>query len=149
MLGAVGLAVVTLLAIALGAEALLTLRPLRVQLNTRTLAWRYVAPILSVFVLAQVIPAMRLAHRDAGAAVVAGASADLLAVGQVTFLTTLGRLTRDTHTLRTFGSELHGQWRAEEDIAPPPSALASDRRLASARGSPSATSRFPALGRDI
>ena len=119
MLEAVGRAVGTLLAIALGAEALLTLRPLRVRLNTRTLAWRYVAPILAVLVLAQVSPAMRLAHRAGDAAVAAVASADLLAVGQITLLTlvslTLVSLTL-TRTLRTFGSELHGQWRAEEGI---------------------------------
>jgi hypothetical protein len=107
MLEAVGRAVRTLLAIALGAEALLTLRPLRARLNTRTLAWRVVAPILAVLVLAQVIPAMRLAHRAGDAAVAAVASADPLAVGQITLL----RLTLDsrklTRTLRTFGSELH------------------------------------------
>ena len=144
MLAAVGRAVGTLLAIALGAEALLTLRPLRVRLNTRTLAWRCVAPILAVLVLAQVSPAMRLAHRAGDAAVAAVASADLLAVGQITLLTlvslTLVSLTL-TRTLRTFGSELHGQWRAEEGIAPPPSALGCS--LTSTCNSPST---FPARG---
>jgi len=145
MLEAVGRAVRTLLAIALGAEALLTLRPLRARLNTRTLAWRFVAPILAVLVLAQVIPAMRLAHRAGDAAVAAVASADPLAVGQITLL----RLTLDsrklTRTLRTFGSELHGQWRAEEGIAPTPSlpspspALSSSGGLALGRNSPAAT----------
>jgi hypothetical protein len=152
MLEAVGRAVGTLLAIALGAEALLTLRPLRVQLNTRTLAWRCVAPILAVPVLAQVSPAMRLAHRAGDAAVAAVASADLLAVGQITLLRlTLVSLTL-RRTLRTFGSELHGQWRAEEGIAPTPSlpspspALSSSRGLASGRNSPAATFRAHSAG---
>ena len=50
-----------------------------------------------------------------------------------------------SRTLRTFGLELHGQWRAEEGIAPTPSlpspspALSSSGGLALGRNSPAAT----------
>jgi hypothetical protein len=58
MLEAVGLAVASLVAIALGAAALLALVPLRIRLAfIPTLAWRNVALIRAMFVLAQPMPA--------------------------------------------------------------------------------------------
>ena len=94
-------------ALALDAAALLALVPLRVRLAFKpTLAWRYVALILAMFVLAQPMPATDRALRfDMFTTAVAK---DVSVLGTThRRLPHLGLLL--SRTLRTFGSELHGQ----------------------------------------
>ena len=132
-------------ALALDAAALLALVPLRGRLAFKpTLAWRNVALIRAMLVLAQPVPATDRAQR--GHMVLTAVAKDAavrvtthLRLANVRLIHALSR------TLRTFGSELHGQWRAEEGIAPPPSlpspspALSSSGGLALGRNSPAAT----------
>jgi hypothetical protein len=140
MLEAVGLAVACVacaqsVAFALDTAALLALVPLRVRLAFKpTLAWRYVALIFAMAVPAQPMPAKDRALRGD---MFTTAVAKDAAVRGTTYLSLANvRLSHALSlTLRTFGSELHGQWRAEEGIAPPPSALASG--LSSTCNSPS------------
>jgi hypothetical protein len=133
------------------APSLAPVAPLALQMEitflVRTDAWRRVTNTRVAPVNAQGSPATNLASRSPRDAVVAGAIANYGAVRGTTHLR-LAHLFRRffSHTLRTFkfGSELHGQWRAEEGIAPTPS-LPSACGLASACNSPSAA--FPARGR--
>jgi hypothetical protein len=124
------------LALSLAPVALLALQMEIAEL--RTDAWRRVTITRVAPVNAQGSPATNPASRSPRDAVVAFAIANFGADR----VTTRCRLTHAlSHTLRTFGSELHGQWRADEGIAPPPSAL--DCGLAATCNSPST---FPARG---
>jgi hypothetical protein len=140
MLRAEGLAaeaIVLRLAPSLAPVALLALQMEIAEL--RTDAWRRVTITRVAPVNAPAMPATNLASRSPRDAVVAFAIANYGA-DRVTTRFRLANV-RLTHTLRTFGSELHGQWRADEGIAPPPSAL--DCGLAATCNSPST---FPARG---
>jgi hypothetical protein len=141
LLAAIGVAVACFLATVLLPVAL---RASRVWLMfIPTVAWRFCALVPANLVPAQPMPALYRAHRG-GSATTAVAKDAAVRLG-----TTLLRLANPrlslSRTLRTFGSELHGQWRAEEGIAPPPSlpspspALYSSGGLALGRDSPAAT----------
>jgi hypothetical protein len=151
MLEAVGLAVACLtvcesVALALDAAALLALVPLRVRLAFKpTLAWRNVALIRAMLVLAQPVPATDRALRGPMVLTAVAKDAAVRVVTTHLRLANVRLIHALSHTLRTFGSELHGQWRAEEGIAPTPSlpspspALSSSGGLALGRNSPAAT----------
>ncbi len=130
-------------ALALDAAALLALVPLRVRLAfIPTHAWSYVASIHAIFVLAQPMPAADRAQRFV---MIITAVAQDAAVRGTTHRRRVHLRLLLSRTLRTFGSELHGQWRAEEGIAPAPSlpspspAPSSSGGLALGRDSPAAT----------
>jgi hypothetical protein len=130
------------------ALSLAPVAPLALQMEitflVRTDAGRRVTSTRVAPVNAQGSPATNPALLSPRDAVVAGANANCGAVRGTTHLG-LAHVLRPlfSHTLRTFkfGSELQGQWRADEGIAPPPSALAGS--LTSTCNSPST---FPARG---
>ena len=131
------------------ALSLAPVAPLALQMEitflVRTDAGRRVTSTRVAPVNAQASPiSTNPAVRSPRGAVVAFAIANFGAVRGTTHLR-LAHILRPlfSHTLRTFkfGSELQGQWRADEGIAPPPSALAGS--LTSTCNSPST---FPARG---
>jgi hypothetical protein len=113
---AVGLAVASFVATALRAAALLALVSLRVRLAfIPTLAWSYVASIHAIFVLAQPMPATDRAQRCV--MIITAVAQDAAVRGTTHRSLACVMLSHALfRNLRTFGSELHGQWHAEEGI---------------------------------